>query len=155
MYNLLHDIYSCFYSFILFNIDISWQELSHVSGSLLSSPVLEAESTSIFQEIFLFAQNSDDPQSQQYAAWAISVLRHSVFSQEHTSEEGSEHNDSSAPKSVSQGVAEDTIVMKLSLWLMQINYSEVNLLNINSRSYSLKYCSLANSGILVKIIPWS
>lgn len=112
--------------FIWVNIDISSQELSHLSGSL------EDESTSIIQEIFLFAQNSADPQSQQYAAWAVSVLRQSVFSKEHTND--TEHDGSVAPNSASQGVAEDTIAMKLSLWLMKINYSEVILLHFDSQA---------------------
>lgn len=93
---------------------------------------LEDELTSIIQEIFLFAQNPDDPQSQQNAAWAVSVLRHSVFSKEHTAD--TEHDDSIAPNSASQGVAEDTIVMKLSLWLMKINYSEVILFNYDPQA---------------------
>ncbi|XP_057788654.1 protein RST1 isoform X2 [Salvia miltiorrhiza] len=97
------------------------KEPSRVSGSLVSNNVLEAESTSLIQEVFLFAQNSDDPQSQENAAWAVSVLRHSVFSKEDTND--AERDDAGAPKSASQGVAEDTVVMKLSLWLMQINYS--------------------------------
>ncbi|KAL1537101.1 protein RST1 isoform X1 [Salvia divinorum] len=107
------------------------KEMSHVSGSLISNHVLEAESTPLIQEIFLYAQNSDDPQSQQNAAWAVSALRHSVFSKEDTND--AEHDDTSAPKSASQGVAEDTIVMKLSLWLMQINYSELDT-SVNTRT---------------------
>lgn len=114
--------------FIWVNKYISWQDLSQVSGSLVLNHVLEAESTSLIQEIFLFAQNSVDPKSQQNAAWAVSVLRHSVFSIKDTND--AEHDDSGAPKSASHGVAEDTIVMKLSSWLMQINYSEVILILI-------------------------
>lgn len=113
------------------DIDIFCQELSHVLGPLLSNHVLESESTSLIQEIFLVAQNSGDPQSQQYAAWAVSFLRHFVFSREHANEESAVHNDSGAPKSVSQGFVEDSIVMKLSMWLMQMNYSEVSLLNFD------------------------
>ncbi|XP_042027869.1 protein RST1 isoform X2 [Salvia splendens] len=113
------------------------KELSHVSGSLISNHVLEAESTPLIQEIFLYAQNSNDPQSQQNAAWAVSVLRHSVFSKEDTND--AEHDDTSAPKSASQGVAEDTIVMKLSLWLMQINYSELDT-TVNTRTVFVLRC---------------
>ncbi|KAI3474914.1 hypothetical protein Pfo_030225 [Paulownia fortunei] len=101
------------------------KELSHFLGPLLSNHVLEAELTSLIQEIFLVAQSSDHPQSQQYAAWAVSFLRHFVFSRERTNEENAVHNDSGVSKSVSQGFAEDSIVMKLSEWLMQMNYSEL------------------------------
>lgn len=120
--------------FICVDVEIYFQE-SQVSGSLVLNHVLEAESTSFIQEIFLFAQNSDDPKSQQSAAWAVSVLRHFVLSKEDAND--AEHDGSGAPKSASQGVAEDTIVMKLSLWLMQINYLEVISLNFSSQEYLL------------------
>ncbi|KAH6791043.1 hypothetical protein C2S51_006049 [Perilla frutescens var. frutescens] len=128
------------------------KELSHASGSLLSNHDLEAESTSFIQEIFLFAQNSDDPQSQQYAAWAVSVLRHFVFSKERTNEEGADHDDSGALNSVSQGVAEDTIVMKLSLWLMQINYGELGT-SVNTRTVALALRCLSHAPRL-PLLDW-
>ncbi|EYU44782.1 hypothetical protein MIMGU_mgv1a000116mg [Erythranthe guttata] len=99
---------------------------SQVLGPLLSNNVLEAESTSLIQEIFLVAQNSEDPQSQQYASWAVSFLRHFVFSRESANEESAVHDSGIPdPKSVAQEFSEDSIVMKLSVWLMQMNYSEL------------------------------
>ncbi|KAL8475410.1 hypothetical protein ACS0TY_028171 [Phlomoides rotata] len=120
------------------------KEPSNVLGSLLSNRVVEAESTSMLQEIFLVAQDSNNPQSQQYAAWAVSYLRHSVFSREHVYEEAAGQNDSGAPKALSQGFSEDTVVMKLSVWLTQINYSELgSSINIKVVSFVLRCLSRA------------
>ncbi|GFP98937.1 protein rst1 [Phtheirospermum japonicum] len=103
---------------------ISLLELSHVSNPLLSNLFLETESTPLIQEVFLIAQNPDDPQSQQHAAWAVSFLRQFVFSRERTNEGSVAHSDPGVSKSVSQGFSEDGLVMKLSTWLTQMNYSE-------------------------------
>lgn len=77
--------------------------------------------TSLIQEIFLVAQNSDDPQLQQYAAWAVSFLRHSMFSRELSNEESVVNNDPRDLKAQSQSFSEDSVVMKLSSWLMQMS----------------------------------
>lgn len=107
------------------------QDLSQVLGPLLANDVLETEFTAVIQEIFLVAQNSNDPQLQHYASWMVSFLRHFVFSREHANEESAVH-DSGVSKSVSHGFSEDSIVLKLSTWLMQMNYSEVPLLYFDS-----------------------
>ncbi|KAL6518808.1 hypothetical protein OROHE_017561 [Orobanche hederae] len=128
----------------LFDQKVATQELSHVLGPLLLNHVLEAESTSLIQEIFLVAQSHDDPQSQQLAAWAISFLRHSVFSREHTNGESAVHSDPGAPKAVSQGFSEDSLVMKLSMWLMQMNYSTPgSCVNIRTIALALRCLSRA------------
>lgn len=77
--------------------------------------------TSLIQEIFLVAQNSDDPQLQQYAAWAVSFLRHYMFSRELSNEESVVNNDPRDLKAQSQSFSEDSVVMKLSSWLMQMS----------------------------------
>ncbi|KAL0377399.1 UNVERIFIED_CONTAM: protein RST1 [Sesamum radiatum] len=121
-----------------------YEELSHVLGPLLSNHDLEAEATSLIQDIFLVAQNSEDPQLQQYAAWAVSFLRYFVFSIGHTNEEGAVHNDSGIPKSVPQGFTEDSIVMKLSMWLVRMNYSELGTsINIKTTAFALRCLSHA------------
>ncbi|CBI34876.3 unnamed protein product, partial [Vitis vinifera] len=89
---------NCYPSMISLQTGYEQKESSYIMGPLLSSPACEPHLASLMQEIFLVAQNSDDHQQQQYAAWAISFLRHRFFS-------------------------EDSTVMKLSLWLMQLNYS--------------------------------
>ncbi|KAK6155216.1 hypothetical protein DH2020_009464 [Rehmannia glutinosa] len=100
-----------------------------------SNHVVEAELTLLVQEIFLLAQNTDDSQSQHHAAWTVSFLRHFVFSRERANEEG----DPGVTKSVSQGFAEDSIVMKLSAWLMQMNYSELgSSINITTVAFALR-----------------
>ncbi|KAL0331937.1 UNVERIFIED_CONTAM: protein RST1 [Sesamum calycinum] len=123
---------------------VNQKELSHVLGPLLSNHDLEAETTSLIQDIFLVAQNSEDPQLQQHAAWAVSFLRHFVFSIGHTNEEGAVYNDSGIPKSVPQGFAEDSIVMKLSVWLVRMNYSELGTsINIKTTAFALRCLSHA------------
>ncbi|XP_022852857.1 protein RST1-like [Olea europaea var. sylvestris] len=97
------------------------QESSYITGSLIRNPDLEPEVTSLIQEIFLVAQNSDDPQLQQYAAWAVSFLRHSMFSRELSNEESVVNNDPRDLKAQSQSFSEDSVVMKLSSWLMQMS----------------------------------
>lgn len=101
------------------------KESSSVMGPLLSSPVCEPHLMSMMQEIFLVAQNFDDHQMQQYAAWAISFLRHHLFSKEPLNADNRFHTDVGNSKSVSQSFSEDSVVMKLSLWLMHLNYSEI------------------------------
>ncbi|XP_011098433.1 protein RST1 [Sesamum indicum] len=123
---------------------VNQKELSHVLGPLLSNHDLEAEATSLIQDIFLVAQNSEDPQLQQYAAWAVSFLRHFVFSIGHRNEEDAVHNDSGVRKSVPQGFAEDSIVMKLCVWLVQMNYSELGTsINIKTTAFALRCLSHA------------
>lgn len=102
------------------------KESSYIMGPLLSSPACEPHLASLMQEIFLVAQNSDDHQQQQYAAWAISFLRHRLWSKEPKELQNFGHHfqtDADGSKSVSQSFSEDSTVMKLSLWLMQLNYS--------------------------------
>ncbi|XP_051141067.1 protein RST1 isoform X2 [Andrographis paniculata] len=101
---------------------------------------LEMELTTLIQEIFIVAQNSDDPQLQQYAAWAVSFLRHSVFSRELSNEETEVHNDHTTPKPISQGFSEDSLVMKLSLWLMQVNFAELGTSDIVRRTAFALHC---------------
>lgn len=79
------------------------------------------------QEIFLIAQNSDDHQLQQYAAWAASLLRNRVWSKEDLNEEIGIDNEKTRSKPVSQSFAEDSTVMKLSSWLMNLKSFGVGL----------------------------
>lgn len=98
---------------------------------LLSSPVCETHLTSMIQEIFLVLQSSDDSQLQQYAAWALSFLRHHLWSEKPLNDDNSLQTDSGASKSISQTFSEDSVVMKMSLWLMHLNYSEVDIFVLN------------------------
>ncbi|KAL3753446.1 hypothetical protein ACJRO7_000791 [Eucalyptus globulus] len=63
------------------------KESSHIMRALLSSPVCEPLLTSSMQEMFLVAQHSEDNQLQQYSAWALSFLRHSLWSKEVNSDD--------------------------------------------------------------------
>lgn len=114
--------------FCLCILTLLQQESSYIMRPLLSSPAFEPNLASLMQEIFLVAQNSDDRQQQHYAAWAISFLRHRLWSKEPKELQHIGHHlqtDADEPKSVSQSFSEDSTVMKLSLWLMQLNYSGV------------------------------
>ncbi|XP_039008484.1 protein RST1 isoform X2 [Hibiscus syriacus] len=96
---------------------------SHISGPILTNSACEEHSTSLMQDIFLVAQNSDDNQLQQYAAWAVSFLRNRLWSREVLNSASSTQSDSVGSKSISQGVPEDSAVMKLGLWLKSFNQS--------------------------------
>ncbi|XVE84015.1 hypothetical protein DITRI_Ditri16bG0134800 [Diplodiscus trichospermus] len=98
------------------------KEHSYIPGPILANPVCEELSTTLMQEIFLVAQHSDDHQLQQYAAWAVSFLRHRLWSREILNSVGT-LTESAGSKSVSQGVPEDSAVMELGLWLKSFNYS--------------------------------
>lgn len=93
------------------------KESSYITGPLFSNAVMELNLTSLIQDIFLVAQHSDDCQLQHYAAWAVSVLRHYIWSSDLHNEDRAKH------KSASQTFPDDGIVMKLSLWLMNLNYT--------------------------------
>ena len=72
------------------------------------------------QDIFLVAQNSDEHQLQQYAAWAVSFLRHHMWSKEVL-----DSDDIAGSKSVSHSFPDDSVIMRLCLWLMHLSVSEV------------------------------
>ncbi|CAM8931018.1 unnamed protein product [Rhodiola kirilowii] len=92
------------------------KESLSVMGPLVRSSICEPTVTLLIQEMFVAAQNSEDVQLQQYAAWALSFLRHHLFSDANKSSIESSKSSPSVP--------EDSVVMKLSLWLMHLNYSE-------------------------------
>ncbi|XP_015879308.3 protein RST1 isoform X2 [Ziziphus jujuba] len=100
------------------------KESHYLNGPLLSSPVCEPQLTSLMQEIFLVAQNSDDHQLQHNAAWAVSFLRNHLFSKEVPKKDLTNETDMAGSRSVSQSISENSVVMKLSSWLMHLNISE-------------------------------
>ncbi|KAF2308489.1 hypothetical protein GH714_009954 [Hevea brasiliensis] len=104
------------------------KESSYVLGPLLSSPICESHLTALIQEIFLVAQNSDDLQMKQIAAWAVSFLRNLLWSKELLDVDNSVQTDVANSKTVSRSFSEDSLVMKLSLWLMHLNYSAVGII---------------------------
>ncbi|KAK8604218.1 hypothetical protein V6N13_099167 [Hibiscus sabdariffa] len=100
---------------------------SHISGPILPNPAYEEHSTSLMQEIFLVAQNSDDKHQQQYAAWAVSFLRNRLWSREISNSASGTQSESVGSKSILCGVPEDSAVMKLGLWLKSFNQSAVGM----------------------------
>ncbi|KAJ6775784.1 FOCADHESIN FAMILY MEMBER [Salix koriyanagi] len=98
------------------------EESSHILGPLLSSPICEPHLTTLVQEMFLIAQNSDDLKMQQNAAWAVSFLRNSLWSKELLNAERYDKSDVDS-KTISYNFPEDNLVMKLTIWLMHLNNS--------------------------------
>lgn len=74
------------------------------------------------------AQSSIDNQLQQFAAWATSFLFRHVYSKENT--DTNIQSEESASKSISLSFSEDSMVMKLSSWLMNQNLSGVSFVTL-------------------------
>ncbi|KAL0554842.1 hypothetical protein IC582_008770 [Cucumis melo] len=100
------------------------KETSHLLGPLLSSRVCEPLLTSIIQELYLVAQNSDDKKLQQYAAWALSFLRYNIWSKQFPNLRNLNETDVSDSRSLPQNFPMDGVGMRLCNWLMQLNLSE-------------------------------
>ncbi|KAJ8775089.1 hypothetical protein K2173_020093 [Erythroxylum novogranatense] len=98
-------------------------ESTYMIGPLLSSHVIEPHLTTLIQEMFLVAQNSDDLQMQQNASWVLSFLRNHLWSKKLGITESSAQTNVADPKTVSHSFSEDSLVMKLSVWLMHHNYT--------------------------------
>ncbi|KAL8153890.1 hypothetical protein V2J09_011650 [Rumex salicifolius] len=99
------------------------QESAYITGSLLSSLSFEPLLTSMMQDIFLVAQSSEDNQLQQYASWAASLFRHYLHSRELENYDANHKNDIASHKATSHSFPEDSAVMKLSLWLINLDHS--------------------------------
>lgn len=104
-------------------------------GPLFSSPICESHLTALIQEIFLVAQNSDDLQMKHIAAWAVSFLRNFLWSKELLDVDNGIQTDVANSKTVSRGFSNDSLVMKLSLWLMHLHYSAVCLASLCDTIY--------------------
>lgn len=104
--------------------DYDQKDYSYISGPLLSNQACEEHSTSLMQEIFLIAQHPDNRQLQQYAAWSVSFLRYRLWSRDQVIPSNVRRAELIGSKSDSQSVAEDSVVMKLGLWLKHLNASE-------------------------------
>ncbi|KAL8110066.1 protein RST1 isoform X1 [Apium graveolens] len=99
------------------------KQSSFIMGPLLSSSAMEPKLMSLIQDIFLVAQNPDDYQLQPYAAWAISFLRHCLRFTNVRNEENNSQCDVVGSKFVSSNFSDNSLVMKLSLWLSNHNFS--------------------------------
>lgn len=87
--------------------------------------VYESNLTSMVQEIFLLAQNSDDNQLQHFASWVLSFLQQHLQSQEILDVNGDRNAGETNLKYVSQSFSEDNVVLKLSLWITGLKNDEV------------------------------
>lgn len=118
---------SCLY----LTVGLASQESHYIRGPILANPLCEPLCTSLMQELFVVAQDSNNQQMQRYAAWAVSFLRHRWWSKDFQSVDVSNSNPVQS-KSVSQNIAEDGTAWQLCSWLMDLNYLEV-------RFYSNKF----------------
>ncbi|KAI5442301.1 hypothetical protein KIW84_011391 [Lathyrus oleraceus] len=100
------------------------EDSSSVTTPLLSSSVCEPYLTSLVQEMFLVAQNPDNHQLQQFASWALAFLRHHLWSKELLGADGDGNVTETNSKPVSHNFPEDSVVFKLSLWLMEFKNTE-------------------------------
>ncbi|PNY07220.1 hypothetical protein L195_g003707, partial [Trifolium pratense] len=100
------------------------EDSSTVMGPLLSSSVIEPYLTSLVQEMFLVAQNSDNHQLQQFASWVLAFLRHHIWSKELLGVDGDSNVGETNSKPVSHNFPDDSVVLNLSLWLMEFKYTE-------------------------------
>ncbi|KAL9254781.1 RST1-like protein [Drosera capensis] len=120
------------------------KESSGIVGPLLSNPDLEADITSLVQDMFLLAQNSDDREMRECATWALCFLGRLFWPQETHSHKSIRQTGSAEYKSTSAGISEDSVVFKLSLWLAQLDYSRpVNAANVGTVATVLRCLSRA------------
>ncbi|KAK3032084.1 hypothetical protein RJ639_036298 [Escallonia herrerae] len=119
-------------------------ESLYIMGPLISSAAMEPDLTSSIQEMFLVAQNSADHQLQHLAAWTISFLRHRLCFRERQYEDSNIQGETGGSKSISQGFSQDSMVMKLCLWLLHLNHLETgSIAHVNTVTTALRCLSHA------------
>ncbi|CAA7046600.1 unnamed protein product [Microthlaspi erraticum] len=119
-------------------------EISWVSGPLLSNSYFTQQLTPVVQEIFLIAQNTKDRQLQHYAAWAISILRNYMRYGEASSLSNEIQSDDSHRNPTSHNVPEHAMVMKLAQGLTNPSLPLVGgALNIGTMASALRCLSHA------------
>ncbi|KAK7381419.1 hypothetical protein VNO78_34092 [Psophocarpus tetragonolobus] len=111
-------------NFPIYTRKSGYQKESSVMGPLLSCSDFEPYLTSLVQELFLVAKNSDNHQLQQFASWVLAFLRHHLWSKELLGVDSDRNVAEANSKSVSQSFSEDNVVLKFSLWLMDFKYTE-------------------------------
>ncbi|KAG9141189.1 hypothetical protein Leryth_001683, partial [Lithospermum erythrorhizon] len=116
---------------------------SYVTGPLLSMSHFEHDATSLVQEIFLVAQNSEDKQLQQDAAWAVSFLEHYIWSMKHQNDQNHISEYPARRKLGSQSLPDDSAVMKLSYFLMHLYSVEYATLSMETAASVLRCLSHA------------
>lgn len=113
------------------------QESSHINASLLACSCFEEDLLAILQDMFLVAQDHSDSQLQAYASWAITFLHSHLSSKE-------DHDELASSLPVNQSFSKDASVVKLSTWLMEIDYSRVSPLGLDS-AFCMKTSYLSSS----------
>ncbi|XP_020518368.1 protein RST1 isoform X9 [Amborella trichopoda] len=98
---------------------------SYINGPILSSPICEPLSTSLMQEIFLVARESENQEMRSSAAWSMSFLRNRWLSRDLPAVNSFQSYPVDS-KPVSQNFPEDSAVWKFCLWLIDLNFSKMS-----------------------------
>ena len=96
-----------------------------MQGPVLTSPVGEALSTAMIQEMFILAKDAEDNHIQNYAAWAISFLRSRWLLKNESLHDDDSSQRNSIDSSQSTSFSAESIVWNLSLWLRDLNFEKV------------------------------
>ncbi|CAN6446135.1 unnamed protein product [Victoria cruziana] len=105
----------------------SLQKIYQAKGSpsigvpLLASPLSESLCTPLVQEMFLAVQDPKDQKLQNHSAWALSLLRRKLMSKDLDTGYGFSVQSNLPP----QNFSEDSTVLRLSMWLMNLDFSKV------------------------------
>ncbi|KAK3033054.1 hypothetical protein RJ639_035680 [Escallonia herrerae] len=119
-------------------------ESLYIMGPLISSAAMEPDLTSSIQEMFLVAQNAADHQLQHLAAWTISFLTRRLCFRERQYEDSNIQGGTGGSKSISQGFSQDSMIMKLCLWLLHLNHLETgSIAHVNTVATALRCLSHA------------
>ncbi|KAK4282352.1 hypothetical protein QN277_013739 [Acacia crassicarpa] len=116
----------------ILDMQADYQKESPSKGLLLKGSVYEAYLTSLVQEMFLLAQNSDDNQRQQFASWALSFLQHHLLSKEYLDVDGHRKTAETNLKSVSQSFSEENMVLQLSSWLTDLKKEAGTIVHVST-----------------------
>ncbi|KAH9602275.1 hypothetical protein KSS87_015436 [Heliosperma pusillum] len=102
------------------------KESSDIDAPLLSRLSFVENLSGLMQDMFLVAQQPDANQLQAYAAWSISFLREHLWSKEFHGIHGSVDDNSGNSRPFDQSFSKDATVVKLSSWLMQLDFTKVH-----------------------------
>lgn len=119
--SILSELLIIFWSHILNpHLLLYAQHESSFTGPILKGSLYEAYLTSLVQEMFLLAQNSEDNQRRQFSSWALSFLQQHLLFKEHLDVDAHRKAAETNLKYASQSFSEDSVVLQLSLWLTDL-----------------------------------
>ncbi|KAK9734980.1 hypothetical protein RND81_04G175300 [Saponaria officinalis] len=102
------------------------EESSDIKAPVLSSSSFVENLSSSMQDMFVVARQSDSSQLQAYAAWAITFLGDHLWSKESHGNYGRIDDNAANSKTFDQSFSKDATVVKLTSWLMQLDYLKLH-----------------------------